>query len=535
MVDRVNAPSALLSANGTLADTNETWRRYFGAPDARPWAWLEPVPDEASGYVRATLERALTALRGVELEFDVRRRAGSLSVVACSACPVSDRPEDGVFLLCWDITERHRNEERLAFMAGHDPLTGLANRRTFEEALARAVSRAERGVPSALLILDLDNLKRFNDSRGHLDGDQALVNLGLLLRTHVRAGDLPARIGGDEFAVLFESTSEAEACEIAERVRETAAAEEFVTGAREHDLGVSGGIACIDGRADARTVFDRADAALYAAKASGRDRIVLWTPEVASATTSERLATRVREAFAADGFHLCFQPVVRLADRSVAYFESLVRMRDDGHDLAPREFLPLIERLGLMPQLTRRVVDLALWELASNPGTALSVNLAPSDLSDEALLDDIAEAVTAARSAHGRLLFEISEATLLAHLANGRTWMERLSQAGCRFVLDEFGTGMGMFVLMRERHIEHVKLSRVAMRALSGSDGTRAFVSAMRELIESQGKAAVASYCETEELLGHALSAGFAYGQGYGVSEPSGDLGALAALFEAGE
>lgn len=536
LTDKVNAPAAVMSFDGVLAATNEAWRRYFGNQTRDAWRWLDPVPEDTAEYVRSTLERAVAAHRVVELEFDVRRRGGSLAVLACSASPVDDDGPEGLFLLCWDITERQRNEERLAFMAGHDPLTGLANRRAFEEALGRAVSRAERGASSALLLLDLDNLKRFNDSRGHLDGDQALVNLALLLRTHVRAGDLPARIGGDEFAVLFEGTGENEANEIAERIRVTVASEEFVHGARENELGVSGGIVCIEARIDARTAFDRADAALYAAKAAGRDRIVVWTSELGSATTTERIATRVREAFVGDGFHLVFQPVVRLTDRSVAYFESLVRMRDDaGNDLAPREFLPFVDRLGLMPQLTRRVVDLALWQLAANPGTAISVNLAPSDLSDETLLADIEQTVGSAKSAYGRLLFEISESTLLAQLASGRSWMERLSTAGCRFVLDEFGTGMGMFVLLRERHIEHVKLSRAAMRALGGGDGSRAFVSAMRELVESQGKAAVASYCETAELLGQAQQAGFAYGQGYGVTEPSADLAALASLFGAGE
>lgn len=536
LTDRVNAPAAVLDPAGVPRYANEAWRRFFGEPTQTGWAWLESVPVDSAGYVRGTLERALSARRNIEIEFDVRRRGGSLAVLACAASPVDDAAESGLFVLCWDITERQRNEERLAFMAGHDPLTGLANRRTFEEALARAVSRAERGTPSALLLLDLDNLKRFNDRRGHLDGDQALVNLALLLRTHVRAGDLPARIGGDEFAVLFEGTTDAEAGEIADRIRETAASEEFVAGAREHDLGVSGGIVCIEGRIDARTAFDRADAALYAAKAAGRDRIVKWTPEVASATSGERISTRVREAFADDGFHLVFQPVVRLADKSVAYFESFVRMSDPvAGELGPREFLPFVERLGLMPQLTRRVVDLALWELASTPRTAISVNLGPGDLADEELLADIERVVGAARSAHGRLLFEIPEPTLLAHLASGRSWMERLSRVGCRFVLDDFGTGMGMFVLLRERHLEHIKLSQAAMRAMASGDGSRAFVSAMRELIETQNKAAVASYCETEELLGQAKAAGFTYGQGYGVSEPYGDLAALAAMFESGE
>lgn len=532
-LDRVNVPSFVLDRTGRILYANDEWRTLLGSGASAEWEWLEPLPKDEATYVRRAFERAFEADRGVEIEFDVRRRGGSLAVLACSAGTVrmQEGAEPVLLGLCWNITERHRNEERLAFMAGHDPLTGLANRRAFEEALARAASRAERGAMSALLLLDLDNLKHFNDNRGHLEGDQALVNLAMLLRTQVRAGDLPARIGGDEFAVLFEGIGVSEAEEIADRIRESTAAE-FVTGARTHGLGVSGGIAVLDTKMSPRTAFDRADAAMYAAKAAGRNRIMVWSPEVGASTAPERLTLRVREAFASDGFHLVFQPVVRLADNSVAYFESFLRMgSDDGIDLSPREFLPMVDRLGLMPRLTRRVVELALWELAANPGTALSVNLAPSDLSDEELLTDLASVISGAKSAYGRLLFEISEATLLSNVAGGRVWMERLSECGCRFVLDEFGTGMGMFALLRERHIEHIKLSRAAMRSLSSGEESRSFVQAVRELIESQGKAAVASFIESDDLLGEAREAGFSYGQGFGVGEPVGDLASLVARF----
>jgi len=533
VLDGLELPGLVLLADGTLLHANAAWITAFGESAAEPWAWLGVVPAPERARARRVLEYAMQAQAGTNVEFEARRVDDSTCTLmaSCSAFMDADGAYVGLLVLCWDVTERRRHERRLAFMAGHDPLTGLANRRAFEEALDRAASRAARGAVSAVLMIDMDHLKSFNDALGHLHGDQALVNLAMLLRSHLRAGDLPARLGGDEFAVLLEDTGLEGAFEIAERIR-LAAADEFVPGAREHMLGVSAGIAAFENGAEASEIVDRADAALYRAKSTGRDRVVVWDPHMSDVVSRDRMVARVRDAFVNDGFFLVFQPVVHLDKGTVSYFESLVRMRtDDGSTIGPTEFLPVIERLGMTSALTARVVDLALWALAAAPKASVSLNLAPGDLSDSRLLDDVERAIRAAEAARGRVVFEISESTLLSHLAGGREWIERLSQLGCRFVLDDFGTGLGMFVLLREKQIEQVKLSRTVVRALSSANDTRTFVTALRELIESQGKEAVATYVETEQLLGDARSAGFTYGQGYLVGEPSSDLTALVAEF----
>ncbi len=278
-----------------------------------------------------------------------------------------------------------------------------------------------------------------------------------------------------------------------------------------------------DGRSE-EELIRAADTALYAAKAAGRDRMLVWNPALAADQGPELLSLKVREAFATDGFTLVFQPVVRLSDGRVAYYESLVRMTAaDGRVYSPMEFLPILERSGQMSRLTRRVVEVALWQLATVHGCSVSVNLSPSDLSDSTLLEDVEKSV-ANSVAPERLVFEIAEPTLLSNLAQGRRWMRRLGDLGCHFVLDDFGTGIGMFALLREDRVEQVKLSHMVVRALSAESGTRAFVIALREMIESQGKTAVATFLETEQLLGEFESAGFTHGQGYGIHEPSGDL-----------
>lgn len=531
LLDGLDLPAFVIDRHGSLVFRNENWQRGFAGIPTEHWSWLDSVHDSAHRLKRIFSE-AIVEERRIEVEFQLRRADGYLVMLACMASPFVDHESGitGMLAVCWDITERALEEQRLAFMAGHDPLTGLANRRAFEEALSRAVYRAARGASPALLIIDLDRLKQFNDVRGHLDGDQALVNLAMLLRTHVRAGDLPARIGGDEFVVLLEDATVDEACEIAERVRATASEEEFVPGARDIGLGVSIGIVQIEAGIEPRTLMDRADAALYVAKREGRNRVELWRPDSGLNSAAERLATRVSQAFAHDGFRLVYQPIVRLSDGRVSYFESLVRMvEEDGSFLTPDEFLPVVDRLGLMSKLTRRIVDLAMWELAAAPDATVSINLAAADLGDHALLSEVERLIAASPATQGRLLFEIGESVLLSNLSGGREWMRRLSPLDTKFVLDGFGTGIGMFVLLREPHVHMVKLSRTVTRALSEERATREFVSALRELIESQGKTAVAAFVETADLLDEAMQAGFSFGQGFHVSEPSADLAALVA------
>lgn len=529
-LDALDLPAFGVDEHGRCVCHNRRWSREFGQPADSEWDVLSVVIEEDRDRVRRVLAHALASHRGAELEFQAELTNGSREILACCASFYRGASGPSLICVCWNVTERRRHEERLAFMAGHDPLTGLANRRAFEESLTRAVARAERGGTAVLMMMDLDHLKAYNDGRGHLDGDQALVNLAMLLRSQVRSGDLPARVGGDEFAVLLEDTSVEAAEEIAERIRVAASSAEFVPAARQYGLGISAGITAIEPGVDGRTLFDRVDAALYAAKGQGRNRVVRWTPAVDVSGNSERLASRVRSAFAEDGFYLVYQPVMRLADRSVAYYEALARMRaaePARHPFKPAEFLPVIDRLGLMPRLTRRLVERATWELAATPAAAIAVNLSPADLGDEELLADVVRIVSADEAGRNRLLFEVSEATLLANLPGGRAWMERLAPLGCRFVLDDFGTGMGVFVLLREPHISQVKLSHTVMRALCEQESNRSFVSALRELIESQGKVAVAGFIETDELLDDVCDAGFSWGQGYRLQEPIEELKAL--------
>jgi diguanylate cyclase (GGDEF)-like protein len=234
-------PACLCDAVGGVVRANQLWKALLVPHGANGTA---PLIAESARNVRAHLHEAVTDGLPSDLEISVRDADGQQRSFAgrCAGVSVPDEPEAVALCILVDITEIRRREAQLAFMATHDPLTGLPNRRMFEDALVRAGARARRGKTGALLMLDIDNLKSYNDALGHNQGDQALVNFALLLQTHVRAGDMLARVGGDEFGVVLEAATLEEAVEIGERMRKAAAEEPFVSDARAFELGLSGGI-----------------------------------------------------------------------------------------------------------------------------------------------------------------------------------------------------------------------------------------------------------------------------------------------------
>jgi len=536
VLTRMPMPAWAIDGYCELVYVNPHWEEFTGRSleNERGAGWLDGVLAEDRTGLRHACRDALAHKEPFTMEFQLRRSDGQYRWLTCFASPVvmGDGSTQGVVGMCMDLTDRREREEQLAYMATHDALTGLPNRRMFHETLERAVKRSRRGESGALLLLDIDNFKAYNDALGHLEGDQALINFSLMLQRHLRAGDLLARIGGDEFVVLLERTSLKEATVIAERMR-LAAREDFVAEARRYELGMSAGLVPTDGSLDASALLDVADTTLYEAKDSGRNRVIV-REEVALETDSKdgRLVARVRQALTDKRFRLYYQPVVRLSDQQVVYFESLSRMIDsDGTILVPGEYLVAVERSGLMPRLTRVNIGMILQGLADHSDAVISLNISASDLADDSLPRFIEEELRRRNVAPERMVFEMSEGAVVANLAATRYWMQRLRPIGSRFVLDDFGAGLGLFNLLRDLDFEQVKLDGSIVRALRADGESKEFVSAVRSLVESQGRVAVASWVETEGLLRSVQEAGFSVGQGYHIEMPDPDLGGLIARY----
>lgn len=529
-------PAWAITDRGELEYVNDAWIRFTGQDPVSDGAeWTEAILEGDRSAIDGACSNALLHGEPFQLEFQLRRADGQYRWLTCFASPYEERDgtTNGVVGMCTDLTEHRHREEQLAFMATHDALTGLPNRRMFEQSLERAILRSRRGEPGALLVLDIDFFKTYNDARGHLEGDQALINFALLLHQQLRAGDLLARIGGDEFAVLFERTSLDEAVAIAERMRNAAAREEFVAQARFHGLSMSAGLVPLDGDHDSRRLFELADGAMYEAKESGRNKVcVARLSEAPAGEDPGRTASTVLDALAEDRFLLYFQPVVRLADGTVEYCEALLRLRGrDGDIVLPDDFLSMAVRLGLMPRLTRRVVDLALTSLAQVPKSIVAVNVSAEDLTDNTLADYIEARAREAGADMHRLLFEVGEGALVGNLFSARSWMNELRRWGCRFVLDEFGAGLGLVALLKELPFDCVKLDASLTSDLGGDEGGQRFAEAVRGLIESQGLDVVASWIETQSQLDSITRAGFTMAQGFQIEVPGPDLDALMTRF----
>ncbi|HYF94589.1 MAG TPA: EAL domain-containing protein [Symbiobacteriaceae bacterium] len=421
-----------------------------------------------------------------------------------------------------DISERKRQEEQLLHLAMHDPVTDLANRRSLEETLERAINRAKKGHRGALLLLDLDNFKQVNDTLGHAAGDQLLVSVALKLRYRVRPFDLLARWGGDEFAVLLEDASAEEAASIGQRLVGAVAEARGEFRDYPHHLGVSIGIVGIDGTLDSQTVMSLADRALYNAKESGGNRVVFLDDH--TATGAAEGAERLRHALEAGLFELHFQPVVRLSTGKVESHEALLRLRNATGDLQlPGAFLPAVQRAGLMSDVDLWVVSRVLQKLQTDENLHISVNLADSSATDPVLLDRLVELVEAAGPGGLRLSFEISETAALRDLPGAQRAIWRLKGLGCRFALDDYGTGFSSLHCLGSLPVDCVKLAGPLQRHLDTSPVDRAMVQAVTSVAHSLGREVTAEWVESAAAAEVLRTFGVEYAQGYyfGIPSPS--------------
>jgi len=458
-----------------------------------------------------------------------RRKDGTVYVEEQTITPVTgvDGSIRHFVAVKQDVTQRRRTEERIRYLALHDPLTDLGNRRAVEESLERVVARARRGTPGSLLLLDLDHFKVVNDTLGHAAGDTVLVELARLLGTLRRPGDEIARIGGDEFVLVLEGIPAEAGRMVAERLRRAVHEHRFEVGNRRFDLGVSLGVVPIDGRLNAAELLALADAALYSAKERGRNRVVLVDASVTPTPLSEASvwASRVKDALRDRRFVLAYQPILRLETGRTAHYEALIRLRDDGGGLVgPGAFLPAAEQFGLLPQLDTWVVDEVLDVLGKRDDVEIFVNLSGASLGEEGHLLSIEERIRESGIGTGRLAFEVTETTAVRDMIAAREWMRRLRDLGCRFALDDFGIGFSSFSYLQSLPADYVKIDGSFIRDLDTNLANRALVKAIDTVAHTLGKETIAEQVENLGSVAVLRELGVEFGQGFALGEPRPEL-----------
>ncbi|HET7756826.1 MAG TPA: EAL domain-containing protein [Steroidobacteraceae bacterium] len=436
---------------------------------------------------------------------------------------------DVVVRLLADIAARRDAEESLSWQATHDTLTELANRRQFEAMLARQLESARgQGQRHAVLYVDLDQFKVVNDTCGHQAGDRLLRDLTGLLQTRVRTSDTIARLGGDEFGVLLEGCTREQATRIAENVRQAIRDFRFVWGASTLSVGASIGIVQIRAETENVTsVMSAADIACYAAKDAGRNRIHVYEADGVSNRHREmQWVSRVTRAVEDDRLELFFQPIVALgASAARGFHELTVRLRDDGGELVPpSEFIPAAERYNVMSVIDRWVVTRAIEQLDQRRrrGEALpllAVNLSGTSLNEQSFVDFVLQTVGDPQIA-AALCFEITETAAVTSLSNARYLMSELKGRGCKFSLDDFGTGLSSFVYLKTLPVDYLKIDGQFISHIAQDPVNRSMVEAISKVGRALGIATVAECVESEAVLEELRRIGVDFAQGFHLAHP---------------
>jgi diguanylate cyclase (GGDEF)-like protein/PAS domain S-box-containing protein len=428
-----------------------------------------------------------------------------------------------------DISERKELARRLEYFVDHDFLTGLFNRRHFEQELTKETDRAARyGGPGAVLVIDIDNFKDVNDTFGHNAGDDVLKGVAGLLRERLRQTDIVARIGGDEFAVLLPQTDADHAQCLANELVKALGRQIAMLADQSIHITASIGVTLFGGLTDVE-VLAYADLAMYEAKESGRNRFAMYQPVVGRIERgSTRLAEaeRIRHALEGDRLVLYCQPILDLGTNEICQYELLLRLPDhQGGDLhPPSAFLYAAERFGLIQAIdgwvARKAVALIAEHARAGRKLVLNVNLSGKSIGDRRLAALIEEALAEAGIDPGRLTFELTETAAIANVEEAKAFASRLRARGCHFALDDFGAGFGSFSYLKSFPFDCLKIDGDFIRGLATSPVDVLVVEAIVTIARGMGKKTVAEFVANEETTSLLRKIGVDCAQGYHIGMP---------------
>jgi diguanylate cyclase (GGDEF)-like protein/PAS domain S-box-containing protein len=497
------------------------------------------VVDETSGRPLPNLvERCLREGQVAELTgySMLIRRDGGEAAVRDSVAPIRDRQGrlTGTVLVFKDVTLLRGMEREMVYLARHDPLTGLINRREFERRLQHCLSTArEEGRLHALFYLDLDEFKVVNDTCGHLAGDEMLKQVTSLLKARLRKTDTLARLGGDEFGVLLEDIEPDRSRAVGQGLRAAVQQFRFAWQERIFEIGVSIGFVPITPEtADMAHALSAADAACYVAKENGRNRMHEYQQD--DSALAERYGEmqwvhRIHKAFAEHRFCLYHQPIVPLRAEfqdEPPLCEIFIRMiEEDGRLASPAAFIPAAERYHLIGSIDRWVVHaafvaLACRALSHEDNTCFAINLSGQSMGDDAFLEYVLEEIEVTGVSPQRVCFEITETAAVENLEQAMTFIRTLKEQGCRFVLDDFGSGLSSFAYLKNLQVDYLKIDGAFVRDMVGSPVQRALVESIHQIGQVMGIRTIAESVENRATLEMLRDIGLDYVQGFGIAMP---------------
>jgi diguanylate cyclase (GGDEF)-like protein/PAS domain S-box-containing protein len=530
IIENVPAPIVVKDAQTQIfVLVNQAYEEFVGLPRERliGRTVFELFPKDAELISRYDDEAVQFNSQSVSAEFAVETPVNGMRMVTTARLVVRDEEEQPLYVIVVieDVTEKRKAEERVAFMAHHDALTGLLNRARLTERLDHGLARVRRGEQLAVMFLDLDQFKHVNDTLGHLAGDELLKNVARRLLGCVKQGDCVARLGGDEFAVIAtEIKHPGDISFLADRIRSAIKAP-YDLGGHQAYVGVSIGISCAPDHGTASAeLMKRADMALYTAKVDGRDMYRFFEPEMDARVEARRkMVADLRDALVNGEFEMFYQPVVDIKSNEIVGVEGLLRWHHPERGIVlPAEFIRIAEETGLIIPLGEWVIRQACADAAHWPaGIKIAANLSPAQFRSQNLAQVVIGALTASGVPPCRLELEITEEMFFESNRDNLAVLEQLRKIGVQIVMDDFGIGYSSLNYLRSFQFDKIKIDRSFVNDLSdGNELSLAIVQAVASLARVLDVPATAEGIETKEQLALVRAAGCTEFQGYLFSAP---------------
>ncbi|MEG4117609.1 EAL domain-containing protein [Microcoleus sp. N9_B4] len=455
--------------------------------------------------------------------------------IADSAAPIRDRQGQiiGAVIVFHDVTESRYLTRQLSWEANHDALTGLINRRRFEQQLVEAIASVkDSNQQHALCYLDLDQFKVVNDTVGHIAGDELLRQITALIQQGVRASDTLARLGGDEFGILLTQCPLSQATQIAENLKDIVHQFRFIWNGKTFIIGVSIGVVAIDQTSqDLMELLGAADAACYAAKARGRNCVHIYSlddSELIKQRGERQLISQISRALETNRFCLYYQKIVSITSKPlVEHYEILVRMLDEnGKIVSPNQFIPAAERYGLITEIDCWVIETFFSNYHNLPDKDVlrqglyTINLSGASISNNQFLRFLTEQFSRYQVPPQTIGFEITETAAIANFEQARYFMTELKKIGCCFALDDFGSGLSSFAYLMNLPVDYLKIDGAFVKNISHNLISQALVEGFNRIAHAMNLETIAEFVEDETILEKLREIGVDYAQGYGIARP---------------
>jgi len=476
-----------------------------------------------------------TSLQPFLFDFTLTKKDGTKFEVEHTIAPIIDNNKNilGAVIILRDVTEVRTMEKRLSYQASHDALTGLINRREFEVRLKQTIRNAlTEDLTHSICFLDLDKFKIINDTSGHAAGDEFLKQVSKTIQSLLRQTDVLARLGGDEFAIILDSCSIHQAKNICNQIIKKIKDTRFNWGKNSFEAGASIGIVPITKlTASVSEVMSSVDAACYEAKDKGRNRVQVFEPNDAE-FVKHQLETswiqKIKTAIDENQFELYFQELrnINPTHPTPTSIELLIRLNDNGNIICPDSFIPTAERYSLMPMIDEWVINNTFdfineYNKKHDSDIRVAINLSGQSLSEDSVLNLITKLLRKNKHLKKELIcFEITETAAIANMSKAIEFIAQIKQIGCKFSLDDFGSGLSSFSYLKSMAVDNIKIDGVFIRDIHIDPINKIFVESIHNISKIMGIRTTAEYVENEEILNCIKSIGIDYAQGYHISKP---------------